>query len=204
LIRVVLVARTPLARAGLRAVLETDPRFRVTDEAADLATIVSRSWDDADVALIDGRGLNLRDLSSDDTELIPGVVLLGRDDALAHVFGARGGAFGHLSQDASGPQVQAAIAAVAAGLSVEEPALEDGPSIHATEVAETESPPLTPREREVLNLVALGLTNKGIALRLGISDHTVKFHLASVLTKLAASSRAEAIARAAHLGIISL
>ena len=184
--------------------LETDPRFWVAGEAADIPTIVSRSWDDADVALLAGRGLDSRDLSPDDTEPIPGVVLLGGDDALARAFGARGGALGRLSEDASADQIQAAIAAVAAGLSVMKPTSEDGLSIRLMEIEEVEPPQLTPREHEVLDLVAVGLTNKGIAVRLGISEHTVKFHLASVLTKLDAGSRAEAVARAARMGIISL
>jgi DNA-binding NarL/FixJ family response regulator len=204
LIRIVLVARAPLARAGLRALLETDPRFWVAYEAGDLATIVSRSWDDADVALLDGRGLDYRHLSPDSTESIPGVVLLGGDDALIRAFRARGGAIGRLSEAAGADQIQAAIAAVAAGLSVMDPTSEDGVSIRLMEIEEVEPPPLTPREHEVLNLVAVGLTNKGIAVRLGISEHTVKFHLASVLTKLDAGSRAEAVARAARMGIISL
>ena len=184
--------------------LETDPRFWVAYEAADLATIVSRSWDDADVALLDGRGLDYRHLSPDSTESIPGVVLLGGDDALIRAFRARGGAIGRLSEAAGADQIQAAIAAVAAGLSVMDPTSEDGVSIRLMEIEEVEPPPLTPREHEVLNLVAVGLTNKGIAVRLGISEHTVKFHLASVLTKLDAGSRAEAVARAARMGIISL
>jgi DNA-binding NarL/FixJ family response regulator len=204
LIRVVLVARAPLARAGLRALLETDPRFWVAGEAADLATMVSRSWEDADVALLDGRGLDIRDLWPDDTEPIPGVVLLGGDPALTRAFRARGSPFGYLSEAVSVDQIQAAIAAVDAGLSVLEPRAEESLSIQAIAIEGMEPPALTPREGEVLNLVAAGLTNKGIAMRLGISEHTVKFHLASVLTKLDSGSRAEAVARAAHLGIISL
>jgi DNA-binding NarL/FixJ family response regulator len=69
---------------------------------------------------------------------------------------------------------------------------------------EFDQPELTSREREVLELVAAGLPNKGIALRLNISDHTVKYHLASVLSKLGAASRAEAVALAARRGLIAL
>jgi DNA-binding CsgD family transcriptional regulator len=63
---------------------------------------------------------------------------------------------------------------------------------------------LTPRETEVLRQVAGGQTNKSIALKLGISEHTVKFHLGSAMTKLAASSRAEAVATAIRRGLISV
>jgi DNA-binding NarL/FixJ family response regulator len=61
---------------------------------------------------------------------------------------------------------------------------------------------LTPREQEVLQLLAQGLSNKLIAGRLGISDHTVKFHLNAILGKLGAQSRTEAIAQAARLGLV--
>ena len=63
---------------------------------------------------------------------------------------------------------------------------------------------LTPRETEVLRQVAAGQTNKSIALKLGISEHTVKFHLGSAMTKLGAASRAEAVATAIRRGLISV
>jgi DNA-binding NarL/FixJ family response regulator len=71
-------------------------------------------------------------------------------------------------------------------------------------VAETPVESLTSREQEVLQLMARGQTNRQIGLRLRISEHTVKFHVASVLSKLDARSRAEAVARAAALGWILL
>jgi DNA-binding NarL/FixJ family response regulator len=64
--------------------------------------------------------------------------------------------------------------------------------------------PLTPRELDVLHLLALGLPNKAIAARLGISDQTVKFHVASILGKLGAANRTDAVRRAARRGIIDL
>jgi DNA-binding NarL/FixJ family response regulator len=64
--------------------------------------------------------------------------------------------------------------------------------------------PLTPREIEVLELVTEGLSNKAIAERLGISDQTVKFHLASILGKLGASNRTDAVRRAVRLGLVTL
>ncbi|CAN0511629.1 unnamed protein product, partial [Phaeothamnion confervicola] len=63
---------------------------------------------------------------------------------------------------------------------------------------------LVPREREVLGLVAAGLPNKAIAHELGISDHTVKFHVSSLLTKLGAASRTEAVTVATRMGVLSL
>jgi DNA-binding NarL/FixJ family response regulator len=64
--------------------------------------------------------------------------------------------------------------------------------------------PLTPREIEVLELLAEGLPNKGIAARLGISDQTVKFHVAAIMGKLGASNRTDAVRRAVRRGLISL
>jgi DNA-binding NarL/FixJ family response regulator len=64
--------------------------------------------------------------------------------------------------------------------------------------------PLTPRELEVLNLIALGLPNKAIADRLGISDQTVKFHVAAIISKLGASNRTEAVRVAVRRGLIDL
>jgi DNA-binding CsgD family transcriptional regulator len=74
-----------------------------------------------------------------------------------------------------------------------------------TEIADNRVPdePLTPREHEVLELLSQGLSNKLIARRLQISEHTVKFHVSSLYTKLDASSRAEAVSRGARLGLIS-
>jgi DNA-binding CsgD family transcriptional regulator len=63
---------------------------------------------------------------------------------------------------------------------------------------------LTEREREVLEWVAAGVSNKGIARRLGLSPNTVKFHIAALLAKLGASTRAEAVAAAARRGELSL
>ena len=64
--------------------------------------------------------------------------------------------------------------------------------------------PLTPRELDVLNLIALGLPNKAIADRLGISDQTVKFHVAAIISKLGASNRTEAVRLAVRRGLIAL
>ena len=64
--------------------------------------------------------------------------------------------------------------------------------------------PLTPRELDVLNLIALGMPNKAIADRLGISDQTVKFHVAAIISKLGASNRTEAVRLAVRRGLIDL
>src|SRR5207249_1167480 len=106
-------------------------------------------------------------------------------------------------RDADGPQLAAALQAVAAGLTAFD--AEVGAAVLRRRAsAEPPGEALTPREGEVLQLLSLGLSNKAIAARLGISDHTAKFHVNAILAKLGAGSRAEAIVRAARLGLVSL
>ncbi len=104
-------------------------------------------------------------------------------------------------------QVESALAAAAAGLHVVHPDF-----VHVTDQTEPDSdetppllddaPTLSPREQEVLAQVASGLPNKAIARKLGITDHTVKFHVSSVLSKLEAASRSEAVAIATRRGLL--
>ena len=97
-------------------------------------------------------------------------------------------------------QLDAALRAVAAGLVVR-----DAGHMPSTGFAAAEDwPPLTPREVEVLTLAGQGLTNKAIARRLGISVHTVKFHLEALFAKLEATSRAEAVAKGLRGGAIEI
>jgi DNA-binding NarL/FixJ family response regulator len=110
-----------------------------------------------------------------------------------------------LARDADSEQLAAAIRAVAARLYVFDPALL--PSIRSSEELRSEqgqNPTLSTREREVLQLLARGLPNKSIAARLNISPHTVKFHVTSIMAKLRASSRTEAVTLAARSGELSL
>ena len=78
------------------------------------------------------------------------------------------------------------------------------PAINDAEPDELEAEGLTPREMEVLELVAQGLSNKVVAARLGISDQTVKFHIGSITGKLGAANRTDAVRRAARRGLIAL
>jgi DNA-binding NarL/FixJ family response regulator len=106
-----------------------------------------------------------------------------------------------LPQDCSSAELIAAIEAAAAGLIVLR--VQDMEALPG-EVKRTEAVPLTPREIEVLELVADGLGNKEISFRLGISEHTVKFHVNSILGKLNAATRAEAVAVGIREGLILL
>ena len=113
---------------------------------------------------------------------VPAVALGGVDDDQAAL----------LARDASDEQIDAALRAVAAGLVVRmrnaAPAFDMLPE-------KISQPLLTPRETEVLNVIADGLSNKEIGRRMDISLHTVKFHIESLLRKLGARSRAEAVAK---------
>jgi DNA-binding CsgD family transcriptional regulator len=104
------------------------------------------------------------------------------------------GAEGVLSPAATAEQIAAALRAVAVGLHVTE----------QPEVSPIDTEPLTHRELEVLHLLAEGVTNREIAQRLAISEHTVKFHVNAILTKLGAATRTEAVVHAARLGILTL
>lgn len=111
------------------------------------------------------------------------------------------GAVGIMDRTVSGERLLAALGALVQGLAVLEPAFLSGAHIDEDTFA---SEPLTPRERDVLGLLAEGMSNKAIARQLDVSDHTVKFHLAAVLSKLGARSRTEAVTRAVRAGLLTL
>lgn len=104
------------------------------------------------------------------------------------------GAHASLSSAASEAQIVAAVDAVAAGLAVNDP----------EQARQVGAGTLTARESEVLRMLASGDSNKIIAFQLGISEHTAKFHVASILAKLGAGSRAEAVALGIRRGLIYL
>lgn len=166
--------------------------LRVAVHAADpvrrrgLTTLVAAAGhevtdaEDADVALLDGVSEVLD---------IPAVSLGGLAAESA----------GLLPADAEPAQVDAALRAVAAGLLVRSPGLPSGFAMLG------EAPPLlTPREVEVLALVGDGHSNKAAARRLGISQHTVKYHLEAVFTKLGVRTRAEAVREGLRRGLVEL
>lgn len=169
------------------------PRLRVRICAADpraeerLAVLVAESGhvavgagDPADALLSDGSAGFPPDL--------PGVVL-----------GAEEGEMAGLLPESAGPaQLDAALRAVVAGLSVR-PAQ---PRPGFAPLPEAPSTPLTPREVEVLAAIADGLGNKAAARRLGISPHTVKFHIESLFRKLGAATRAEVVAKGLRRQIV--
>jgi DNA-binding NarL/FixJ family response regulator len=132
-------------------------------------------------------------------ELVAVVLVVPESDStmFSHLVRAQRGAM--LRSDASPDQIVQTIKAVATGLLTFDPALVPHPDL-PSEIAET----LTPREHDVLTLLAEGLPNRQIAFRLNISEHTIKFHIRSILGKLGASSRTEAVSVGLRSGLIEL
>jgi NarL family two-component system response regulator YdfI len=211
-IRVFIVAPSTVSRAGLRSML-ADAGFEAIGSTQDLASIDEALLEfEPDILLVDGmhdageagRGwLALAEV----TDQAAVVLLADQPDGaqVAHAF--RNGVRAVLPREISTPQLQAALQAVAAGLIVVHPAevsaLVPTPTSSPTEISPL-AEPLTKREREVLQMLATGLGNKEIAARLVISDHTAKFHVASILGKLGASTRTEAVAIGIRHGMILL
>jgi len=133
-------------------------------------------------------------------ERTPTLALVRDEEAALEL--ARAGAAGILLRSVEGERLLSALRAVARGLSAFEPLLLR--SLLFARTAARESPVLTPREAEVLGLMAEGLSNKLIADRLKISDHTAKFHVNAILNKLDAETRTEAVVSAARRGLLML
>jgi two-component system, NarL family, response regulator YdfI len=207
---VVVVATSPAVRAGLAAVLAAHPGFTVL-ESITRPVELAESFDSIDpdvvvLAVEPGESPVLSfPASPDDSARLPAVVVLGDDPPSAWAARAiRSGARGALARTATAEQIVSAVLAVAAGLLVRQPNPGESPAQLRRPVSGLPLQPLTGRELEILGLLAEGLGNKAIAVRLGISEHTVKSHLASIFGKLDVSTRAEAVANAARLGMIML
>jgi DNA-binding NarL/FixJ family response regulator len=212
-IRVLVLAPYPTQRAGLRALVEEDPALQVAGEADSLDALAARIEELAPQVILLDPGTDLDSLmeglaSFSGSRILPPLVLITPeiDDVTDAV---EGGVQGFLLPDATADEIGAALRSVVAGLTVVDSRAV--PELLAPRGSGVAPPPaegpreaLSPREREVLQLISQGLPNKTIALELGISEHTVKFHVGSILAKLEASSRAEALARAARLGLIVL
>lgn len=207
--QLLVVADIPLARAGLTALLEERGcTVLASTDGADLQRDIDRFQPDA--LVIDAgwdSGVMRRRLSQVESDL-PVLAIFGEDDSQSlsallqtlRVFPQ----FALLLRQSSPDAIVAALDALAAGLSVIEPqlsALLDGPGLAAEAPLHS---PLTTREQEVLQHLARGLTNRAIALELGVTQHTVKFHVNAIMSKLEAQSRTEAVVRATRLGLIAL
>lgn len=203
LLRLIVLADDPLARAGLAALLANLPGCLVVlqGSAGLLADAASGELELAEVVVWD-TGWDAPPEREERLGLALPVLALTPDEesaAAAWALGCRG----IVARMPDEEQLLAAVQAVAAGLHVITPAF-IGALRADTGALAPAATDLTPRESQVLGLLAEGLTNKAIGQRLSISDHTVKFHVNAILGKLNAQSRTDAVVRATRLGLISL
>ena len=199
MIRVLLNISSPALRAGLRALLSSDRTIKVINDALD-------EENEADVLITSASNTTFlpasaRFNSSGEADSVSATALLLLSDDQANVQEMKRLArvWGILPVDSSADELTAAIHALSQGLIVGVPTL-----LFESESEPLERGPLTERESEVLGLLAKGLANKQIAAALGISEHTVKFHVSSIYSKLNVTNRTEAVREGLRGGWIAL
>lgn len=218
MIRVLVMAKSEVERAGLEAVARGGGMELVGSlrEAQELAQALDEIYPDAVVFVESARAAR-----DGDAEIVlaawretlllsamphgPALVLLAEGlDPDQMTEAVRAGSFALLPSDASGQEIRASIEAAASGLVVLHPSFTDVVGAGPAPPPRPQLPgtTLTAREVEVLRLIASGLANKEIAARLEISEHTVKFHIASIFNKLDVSNRAEAVSSGMRWGLI--
>ncbi len=212
-IRVVLADDHAAVRQGVRQFLETSDRIEVIAEAADgveaLHLIQERQPDVAvlDIQMPGHSGIEVtRAVRA--ARLPTAVLILTAFDDDPYVRAVlEAGANGYVLKTADAAEIIQAVADVHEGRSVLDPAIARLTTLRLPTLTPTGADldeALTDRETEVLQLLSLGLPNKTIATRLGISEHTAKFHVGSILAKLGAASRTEAVTLAARRGLLVL
>ncbi len=209
-IRVLVAAGSVVVQAGLETVLASHSELTVLGSSSGITTLAQQVEAlQPDVVLLE---LELEDeslaaLSALDSRP-PGITIVVLADNLQLEWAIevlRSGVRAVLPREATANEIVAAVEAAAAGLVVLHPDTVDAlllePAIPRV-LPTSPTQALTPREIEVLGMLAEGLGNKTIARRLGISEHTVKFHVGSIFSKLNASSRTEAVALGARQGLV--
>ena len=220
MIRVLVAASSAIVRAGLEAILSREPGVVIVGGSATLRSLASDAAEqEPDIVLLELTGEQPEELSTtmsllsvdadDGARAAPPIVLLTDQlDAVRAGELLHGGVRALLSRDAAPDEILAAVQGAAAGLVTLAAEWLDRVVPAAPAVlrragsGSTPEAPLSTREVEVLRMVADGLANKQIAARLQISEHTVKFHVASILAKLHASTRAEAVRNGARRGLV--
>jgi DNA-binding NarL/FixJ family response regulator len=209
-IRVVVADDHPLVRDGLRALLNSTPGMELVGEAATGREAVRAAVvDRPDVLIMDIRMPDLDGVAatSEIARAAPDVAVLvltmfEDDDS---VFAAiRAGALGYLVKGATQAEITRAISAAAAGEAIFGRDIAPKLLSHLTRAPKPPAlafPQLTNREREILELVALGQPNAAIAARLGLSGKTIANHVSSIFTKLQVTGRPEAIIKARDAGL---
>jgi DNA-binding NarL/FixJ family response regulator len=203
-IKLAIAAESAVVRAGLEALVASHPGIDLAGAYPDLTALeMALEALRPDVLLA---AVPVEDLAPPADGRAPVIVLLTNERTptwTREIF--RLGVRALLSRDASAAEILAAVESAASGLAVVDPhELETLLASTATAPVSAETHTLTARELEVLRMMAEGAANKTIAWKLGISDHTVKFHVASILAKLNAASRTEAVTMGVRQGLILL
>lgn len=213
-LRVLLAEDENLVRQGIRKLLELDSRIEIAAEAGDGEEALRRIAEvRPDVVLLDVRmpkldGMGVLRALREDPEAPPCLVLTTFDDRALTLEAIREGAKGFLRKDVSLAQLVGAIETLAAGGTFLQPALteslmkgiESRPPLAGSSPAPME--PLTPRETEVLRLMAAACTNREIADALGTAEGTVKIHVSNILGKLGARDRTQAVLRSLEMRLL--
>ena len=191
MIRVLLNVASPALRAGLRALLSSDKTIKVVNDSLD-------EQNAADVVITSAATASQLN-NEPDSALSAGTLLLSDDQLNVQEMRRSYRVWGILPTDSSAEELTAAVHALSQGLIVGTPAL-----LFESESEPLEQGPLSERELEVLGLLSKGLANKQIATALGISEHTVKFHVSSIYQKLNVTNRTEAVRAGLRGGWVAL
>ena len=193
MIRLLIAAESAVVRAGLEALVASSPGVQVLGSFPDYSQVEALR-PDVVLASVPSEDLPATDAAA--------VLLTGESWTAEAV---RAGVRAILPANASAAEILAAVESAAAGLAVVDPRDLDALLAAAPPVpVSTDSSNLTARELEVLRMLAEGAANKTIAWKLAISEHTVKFHVASILAKLGASTRTEAVTVGIRKGLVLL
>ncbi len=210
MIRIALISPTLTLRVGLRALLGDADDVTVVGEGSSLAESDLYAEEEADVLVLAAASFSRADLDDRlaEAQTPPALLLLVDEQTdIPNLAKLPLRAWGVLSLESSEEELQAALRALHEGLIAGTPNLLEALLARrpaAGEAQESLAEALTPREIEVLQLLSEGLANKQIALELEISEHTVKFHISSIYSKLWATNRAEAVRLGIQRGLVIL
>lgn len=211
-IRVVLADDHAVVRKGIRDFLEEDGEIEVVAEAGDGEKVKDLiRIHQPDVAILDiqmpgATGIEVARWIREQALPVKVLIMTAYDDDPFVVAALQAGANGYLLKNAEADEMTGAVRSVYHGQPALAPCIAQKLMNHmaGNKQSNTGVEPVTDREREALHYAALGLTNRGIGLKLAISDRTVQGHLASIYGKLQVGSRTEAVMKALQLGMIQL